>query len=66
MIKTLFLPGATGNSSFWQPVANFTKRESTSFAWPEPPISQVNGVDDLVTMVLDQIDKPVNSVLQHP
>jgi pimeloyl-ACP methyl ester carboxylesterase len=68
MTKTLFLPGASGSALFWRPVANLTKLDSVLLAWPglgnEHQTPTVNGLEDLVTMVLNHIDEPVNLVAQ--
>jgi pimeloyl-ACP methyl ester carboxylesterase len=68
MTKTLFLPGAGASASFWRPVADLTKLEAEFLSWPglgdEPPAPDVSGVDDLVAMVLDRMDDPVNVVAQ--
>jgi pimeloyl-ACP methyl ester carboxylesterase len=67
-IKTLFLPGAGGSGSFWKPVADRTWLDSVLFAWPglgnEPADPVVNGIGDLVAMVLKRMNEPVNIVAQ--
>jgi len=66
--KTLFLPGAGGSASFWRPVADRLGIEGQFFSWPglgnEPPDPAVTSLDDLVAMVIEQIDGPVNLVAQ--
>jgi len=66
--KTLYLPGAGASASFWKPVADLTRLDSAFFAWPglgdEPATPDVNGIDDLVAMVLDHMGEPVNIVAQ--
>jgi pimeloyl-ACP methyl ester carboxylesterase len=66
--KTLFLPGAGGSASFWRPVADRLGIEGQFFCWPglgnEPPDPAVTSLDDLVAMVIEQIDGPVNLVAQ--
>jgi pimeloyl-ACP methyl ester carboxylesterase len=53
----LFLPGAGGSASFWQPVADLLPEEwpKVMLAWPglgdEPHDPTVQGLDDLVDMV---------------
>lgn len=53
----LFLPGAGGSASFWQPVADLLPEEwpKVMLSWPslgnEPPDPTVQGIDDLVDMV---------------
>lgn len=67
-IRTLFLPGASGSASFWKPAALRAGVDGEFFAWPglgdEPPDPDVNGIGDLVAMVLNRIDEPVNIVAQ--
>jgi pimeloyl-ACP methyl ester carboxylesterase len=67
-IKTLFLPGASGNASFWKPVAERTRLKGIFFAWPglgaEPEHPDINGVDDLTALVRNEITEPVNIVAQ--
>ncbi len=66
--KTLYLPGAGASASFWKPVADLTRLDGAFFAWPglgdEPATPDVNGIDDLVAMVLDHMGEPVNIVAQ--
>jgi pimeloyl-ACP methyl ester carboxylesterase len=66
--KTLFLPGAGASASFWKPVAERAGLDSVLLAWPglgnEPADPGVNGIDDLVAMVLNRMDPPVNIVAQ--
>jgi pimeloyl-ACP methyl ester carboxylesterase len=66
--QTLFLPGAGGSASFWKPVADLAGLDGVFFGWPglgdEPANPQVNGLDDLVDMVLDHVREPVNIVAQ--
>jgi 2-hydroxy-6-oxonona-2,4-dienedioate hydrolase len=68
MTKTLFLPGAGASASFWKPIADLAGLDGAFFAWPglgnEPATPDVNGIDDLVAMVLDHMDEPVNIVAQ--
>jgi pimeloyl-ACP methyl ester carboxylesterase len=73
MTKTLFLPGAGGSASFWKPVAERAGvdgvfLDGVFLSWPglgnEPAHSSVNGVDDLVSMVLDRMSEPVHIVAQ--
>jgi hypothetical protein len=62
--KLLFLPGASGNTAFWQPLANqlTTEAEKVILGYPgfgeEPPASNVNDFDALVRMVVSHIDQP--------
>jgi pimeloyl-ACP methyl ester carboxylesterase len=68
MTKTLFLPGAGASASFWKLVADLSGLDGAFFAWPglghEPVSPDVNGIDDLVAMVLDHMGEPVNIVAQ--
>ena len=68
MIKTLFLPGASGRASFWKPVAAHLGCDGVFFGWPglgaEPPRQGVDGLDDLVGLVADEIHEPVAIVAQ--
>ncbi len=66
----LFLPGASGNTEFWKPVASRLGHRGTQrfLAWPgfggvasEP---DVNGISDLVTRVVREIDGPVALLAQ--
>jgi pimeloyl-ACP methyl ester carboxylesterase len=68
VLKTLFLPGASGNASFWQPVARHARLDGVFFAWPglggEPPQPGIDGIDDLVALVSREITEPVSIVAQ--
>ena len=68
MTLTLFLPGAGAAAAFWKPVAERTNLEHQLFSWPglgdEPAHPDVQGIDDLVTMVLRAMVEPVNIVAQ--
>jgi poly(3-hydroxyoctanoate) depolymerase len=68
---TLFLPGAGGRRSFWQPVASRLShaRPAVLFAWPgfgdEPPDPGIASLDDLFAWFVGRIpDGPVNVVAQ--
>lgn len=70
MQTVLFLPGAGGSPLFWKPVADRlpdTWRKH-HFGWPglgdQPHDPAINGVDDLVNMVEQKIDGPVDLVAQ--
>jgi pimeloyl-ACP methyl ester carboxylesterase len=67
-ISTIFLPGAGGSAEFWKPVADRTELPGIFIGWPglgnEPHDPNVAGIDDLVGLVLNQMDKPVNIVAQ--
>lgn len=66
--KTLFLPGAGGSALFWRPVADVLAVDELLFAWPglgnEPATPDVDGLGDLVAIVLDSMTEPVNIVAQ--
>jgi poly(3-hydroxyoctanoate) depolymerase len=68
--RLLFLPGASGNTSFWQPVARQLRHpaERVHLGWPgfgdthrDPG---VNGFDDLLNLVLAQLDRPCALIAQ--
>lgn len=66
----LFLPGASGDGTFWRPVAQRlpSRLESVFLDWPGlgdvPPNPAVNGIADLVDLVLAHMDRPVDLVAQ--
>lgn len=68
--KKLFLPGAGGSSTFWEPVASRLPESwpKVRFSWPglgdEPAAPHINGMDDLLTLVTAKIDAPVDLVAQ--
>lgn len=68
--KLLFLPGALGTAQFWLPVANRLSHPATKrcLGWPgfgsTPPDPKVNGIDDLVTKVVAEIDRPTALIAQ--
>jgi poly(3-hydroxyoctanoate) depolymerase len=68
--RLLFLPGASGNVQFWSPVANLLahRAEKIHLGWPgfgpTPPDPRVNGLDDLVAMVVGRIDRPTALIAQ--
>ena len=68
--KLIFLPGASRNPEFWKPVADrLTYRASrTLLGWPGfgtvPGDSAINGIDDLVASVIEQIDLPMALITQ--
>jgi len=68
MLKTLFLPGASGSASFWKPVAVHAQLDGVFFAWPglgaEPPKQGVESIDDLTALVASEITEPVSIVAQ--
>ncbi|MHA6129808.1 alpha/beta fold hydrolase [Pseudomonas fluorescens group sp. PF-1] len=68
--KLLFLPGASGNTRFWLPVAErlVHPAQRVHIGWPgfgdTPPLAGVTGMDDLVARVLAEIDRPTALVAQ--
>jgi pimeloyl-ACP methyl ester carboxylesterase len=66
----LFLPGALGNTSLWQPVAGLLQHPGAKrfVAWPgfgeTPPDPLLAGLDDLATGIAAQIDGPVDPLAQ--
>jgi poly(3-hydroxyoctanoate) depolymerase len=66
----LFLPGASGNTDFWTPVANGLRHRGQRkfLAWPGfggvPSEPSVNGISDLVARVVDSISGPVDLLAQ--
>ena len=68
--KLLFLPGASGNTEFWKPVAAHLRHPGarTFVAWPGfggvPADPGVRGVSDLVARVVCEITGPVALLAQ--
>ncbi|WP_415914685.1 alpha/beta fold hydrolase [Paraburkholderia sp. J41] len=68
--KLLFLPGASGNTAFWQPLADSLTYPAPRTILPYPgfgaaPASpEVQGFDDLVRTVVAQIDRPTALIAQ--
>lgn len=66
----LFLPGASGNTEFWKPVANGLRHPGKRrfFAWPGfggvPSEPDVRGIADLVSRVVADITEPVDLLAQ--
>lgn len=66
----LFLPGASGNTAFWQPLASLLPHpgKRLHLGWPgfgpTPPAATVNSIDDLTALVLARIDGPTALVAQ--
>jgi pimeloyl-ACP methyl ester carboxylesterase len=62
--KLLFLPGASGNTAFWLPVAALLKHRATHvhLGWPgfgdTPADARIRGMDDLVSLALAEVDQP--------
>ncbi|PYC29832.1 alpha/beta fold hydrolase [Pseudomonas protegens] len=68
--QLLFLPGASGNRQFWQPLAAQLRHPARQvhLGWPgfgdTPARADVQGMDDLVDLVLQHIDQPTALVAQ--
>ncbi len=68
--QLLFLPGASGNRQFWQPLAAQLSHPARQvhLGWPgfgdTPARADVQGMDDLVDLVLQHIDQPTALVAQ--
>ena len=69
-IRLLFLPGASGNTRFWHPVADMLTHagERIHYGWPgfglTPPDPSITGMDDLVAKVISDIDRPTALIAQ--
>lgn len=68
MTKTIYLPGAGGSASFWQPVAAELHHDGVFLAWPglgnEPASPNITSVDDMEAMVLAELHEPANLIAQ--
>ncbi|WP_269900814.1 alpha/beta fold hydrolase [Paenalcaligenes faecalis] len=68
--QLFFLPGASGNIDFWQPVASQLNHTAKPifFGWPgfgeTPADSSITSLADLTTLLLAQIDKPTALIAQ--
>jgi poly(3-hydroxyoctanoate) depolymerase len=68
--KLIFLPGASGNTAFWQPLASriTTHAEKVILGYPgfgqEPAAPNVNNIDDLVWNVVSHINQPTALIAQ--
>jgi pimeloyl-ACP methyl ester carboxylesterase len=68
--RLLFLPGASGNTGFWRPVAERLRHggERIHLGWPGfggmPPDPGVRGFDDLLELVLAHLDQPTALIAQ--
>ena len=68
--RLLFLPGASGNTSFWRPVADTltVPGEKVHFGWPgfgpTPQDPAITGTGDLVSLVTAEITVPSALIAQ--
>jgi pimeloyl-ACP methyl ester carboxylesterase len=68
--RLLFLPGASGDTSFWRPVAGRLRHdaERVHLGWPgfgaTPADPGVRGFEDLLGLVLAAIDRPCALIAQ--
>lgn len=68
--QLIFLPGASGNTLFWQPLASKLSHPATKVfsGYPgfgsTPTDPSINGFDDLVARVASKVDQPTALVAQ--
>ena len=68
--QLLFLPGASGNRAFWQPLADrlSVPAERHILGYPgfggEPPDPAVASIDDIVRRVVARLDRPTALIAQ--
>jgi pimeloyl-ACP methyl ester carboxylesterase len=68
--KLIFLPGASGDTGFWQPVSDLLAHRGARvhIGWPgvgpTPPDPGVRGFEDLVARVVAEIDGPTALIAQ--
>ncbi|MGB5136603.1 MAG: alpha/beta hydrolase [Prochlorococcaceae cyanobacterium] len=68
--RLLFLPGASGDTAHWRPVAERLKHgaERIHLGWPgfgqTPPNPSVRGFDDLLALVLARLNRPTALIAQ--
>jgi len=68
--RLLFLPGASGNTQFWHPVADLLTHpgERIHYGWPgfglTPSDPSITGIDGLVAKVVADIDRPTALIAQ--
>lgn len=68
--QLLFLPGASGCTAVWQPVADRLRHRADRLhlGWPgfgeTPPDPAVQGFEDLLGLVLNRLDRPTAVVAQ--
>jgi len=65
--KILFLPGASGNTRFWHPVAESLEAPKTAhhLGWPgfgdTPPAPNITRLSDLASLALAEINRPTDA-----
>jgi pimeloyl-ACP methyl ester carboxylesterase len=70
MTKILFLPGSGASPDFWKPAGSLLPADwpKEYFGWPglgrQPHDPAVNGIDDLIAMVVAKMEAPVDLVAQ--
>jgi poly(3-hydroxyoctanoate) depolymerase len=68
--KLIFLPGASGNTGFWHPVAALLTHpaQQVFIGWPgigtTPPENGVTGIHDFVARTVAEIDQPTALIAQ--
>lgn len=68
--KKLWLPGAGGAGSFWDPLIGRMPASwsNQAFSWPglgdQPAVAGVDSIEDLIERVLEGIDEPVDLIAQ--
>lgn len=68
--QLLFLPGASGRTQLWEPVAQLLAHSATKIpvGWPgfgpTPPDASIRGLDDLVASVAALVDRPTALIAQ--
>ncbi len=68
--RLLFLPGASGDTSFWRPLDQrlACRAERLHLGWPgfgdTPPRPGVHGFEDLLALVLEPLDRPCALIAQ--
>jgi pimeloyl-ACP methyl ester carboxylesterase len=70
MARIFFLPGAGASPDFWKPVGALLPQDwpKEYFGWPglghQPHDPSIKGIDDLVRLVAQRMDEPVDLVAQ--
>jgi pimeloyl-ACP methyl ester carboxylesterase len=68
--KIIFLPGAFGNPDFWRPVSELLVHPASRklLGWPgfgiTPRVPNVEGIQDLINLVVNEIDQPSALIAQ--